>query len=202
MAGNGIHYRHQLHFNLSLFLPFPFSSFSSSSLFLPFSCTFSASFFLCVVHSFYWSFFLSIFLCYVLSSIIIFFFLLFLPLFFWCFFYQLFLSIVLCFYHSSFLFLFIFPLSVLFLSFHATLRLAVSISMSVGHISGLRVIFALLPLPTRPRLYCRVSVLVYSFVHLFSSNYDEWIISAVKDIWWKNLQVKIGKRTSLKTVAA
>ena len=51
---------------------------------------------------------------------------------------------------------------------HATLRLAVSVGMSVGrsvgpsvrHIFEFRAVFALLLLPNRPRLDCRVSGLV------------------------------------------
>ena len=47
---------------------------------------------------------------------------------------------------------------------HATLHLAMSVGpsvrRSVRHISELRAVFALLPLPNRPRLSCRVSGLV------------------------------------------
>ena len=43
---------------------------------------------------------------------------------------------------------------------HATLHLAVSVGKSVRHIFEFRVVFALLLLPNRPRLSCRVSGLV------------------------------------------
>ena len=43
---------------------------------------------------------------------------------------------------------------------HATLHLAVSVRRSVRHIFEFRVVFAVLLLPNRPRLDCRVSGLV------------------------------------------
>ena len=43
---------------------------------------------------------------------------------------------------------------------HATLHLAVSVGMSVRHISEFLAVFAVLLLPNRPRLDCRVSGLV------------------------------------------
>ena len=43
---------------------------------------------------------------------------------------------------------------------HATLELAVSVGRKVGHIFEFRAVFALLLLPNRSRLYCRVSGLV------------------------------------------
>ena len=51
-------------------------------------------------------------------------------------------------------------LAALFSRGHATLELALSESRSVGHIFELRAVFALLRLPNRPRLDCRVSGLV------------------------------------------
>ena len=47
---------------------------------------------------------------------------------------------------------------------HATLHLAVSVRPSLRNIYELRVVFALLPLPNRPRLSCRVSGLVNKIV--------------------------------------
>ena len=51
---------------------------------------------------------------------------------------------------------------------HATLHLAVSVGRSVGrsvrHIFEFRAVFALLLLPNRPRLDCRVSGLVYAII--------------------------------------
>ena len=55
---------------------------------------------------------------------------------------------------------------------HATLHLAVSVGPSVRHIFELRAVFALLLLPNRPRLDCRVSSLV-------SNQYDAVMIGAV-----------------------
>ena len=49
---------------------------------------------------------------------------------------------------------------------HATLHLAVSVRPSIRHISELRAVFALPPLPNRLRLSCRVSGLV--FISLYS----------------------------------
>ena len=54
---------------------------------------------------------------------------------------------------------------ILFSRGHATLHLAVSfVCRSVGHIFEFRAVFALLLLPNRPRLDCRVSVLVFSII--------------------------------------
>ena len=50
--------------------------------------------------------------------------------------------------------------TLLFSRGHATLNLAVSVRPSVGHISELRAVFALLLLPNRPQLDCHVSGLV------------------------------------------
>ena len=48
----------------------------------------------------------------------------------------------------------------LFLVGHATLHLAVLVGPSVGHISEFQAVFAVLLLPNRPLLDCRVSGLV------------------------------------------
>ena len=64
-------------------------------------------------------------------------------------------------------------ISAVFSRGHATLRLAVSVGPSVRpsvrHISELRAVFALLLLPNRPRLDCRVSGLVF---HSISKKYS------------------------------
>ena len=52
---------------------------------------------------------------------------------------------------------------------HATQHLAVTVGKSVGNISELQTVFALLPLPNRPRLFCRVSGLVAGHIYEASS---------------------------------
>ena len=87
--------------------------------------------------------------------------------------------------------------SQLFSRGHATLELAVSVGQSVGrlvgwsvglscHVFDSRAVSALLPLPNRPRLGCRVSGLVltdqiyfefvyYNHVHKLKDFYFEWL---------------------------
>jgi len=60
---------------------------------------------------------------------------------------------------------------------HATLHLVVLVGPSVGHISKLRSVFALLLLPNRPRLDCRVSGLVFLEV-AGKKNVFQYFISA------------------------
>jgi len=66
---------------------------------------------------------------------------------------------------------------------HATLHLGPSVGRSVGrsvgHILELRAVFALLLLPNRPRLDCRVSGLVCLWcLFLLRSSFSQWAFTA------------------------
>ena len=63
----------------------------------------------------------------------------------------------------------------------ATLHLAVSVGRSVRHISEFRAVFALLLLPNRPRLDCRVSGLVLRKIKKeFFSIFLQFYIGSIK----------------------